>query len=153
MRSESDLLRLVGLHPPEKVITMTLWRIDNRLEMIKIKLGKWPVRDDAGIIETNPRYRPWRGLSVDYSTARIQFIDTIPIDSGRVLVTKVVEDSPSHAARLQPGNFISHVNDIAIQSPAEFHAAVKAASGTVALTLTDSGAMSEITSRVVLVHE
>ena len=120
-------MRLIGLNPPETVVQATLWR-NNRLETVKIKLGKWPVNDDAGIIETKPRFPPWRGLLVDFPTARHRAIDQRNFGSRRVLVTKVIDNTPGHAARLEPGNFITHVNKIAVQSPAEFHAAVKGAS-------------------------
>ena len=136
VRCVADLMRMVGLHPPESEIDVTLWRTTQRLETVRIRLGKWPVRDDEGIIETNPRYASWRGLSVDYATARSRFGENFATsDTRKVLVTKVLENSPAHAALLQPGNFITHVNNVAVQSPAEFHAEVKAANGTVALKL------------------
>ncbi len=135
VRSVMDLMRMVGLHPPDQEIDVTVWRNRTaRLDTVRIKLGKWPVRDDEGIIETNPRYAPWRGLSVDYPTARNRFIEGLP-DHRLVLVTRVKPNSPSDAVRLEPGNFITHVNNISVQTPAEFHAVVKAAVGPVTLRL------------------
>lgn len=152
VRSVADLMRLVGLHAPDTEIDITLWKTNNRLETVRIRLGKWPVRDDEGIIETNPRYAPWRGLSVDFPTARQRFAYPPPPDYHRVLVTKVLENSPAHAAHLQPGDFITHVDNVAVQSPAEFLAAVKAATGAVALKLEDSGGGTR-GSRIVFVRE
>ena len=134
VRCVSDLMRMVGMHPPDSEIDVTLWRTSQRrLETVRIRLGKWPVRDDEGIIETNPRYAPWRGLSVDFQTARQPVYRPPQLehrsDARRVLVTKVLENSPCHSAHLQPGNFITHVDNVAVQSPAEFYAAVKGAFG------------------------
>lgn len=134
-----DLMRLVGLHAPEAEIELLVWR-QRRSDPfpVKVKLGKWPVSDDEGIIETNPRFAPWRGLSVDYPTGRAKYSsDQNPPPPYRraVLVIKVANDSAAHAAGLQPGNFISHVNKIAVQTPSEFHAAIKSASGPVTLRL------------------
>ncbi len=149
VRSVADLMRMVGLHPPDQEIEITVLRSLKRydvarLETVRIKLGKWPVQDDEGIIETNPRYSPWRGLSVDYPTARGRLLDLSRFgemspssDFRRVLVTKVIENSPAHDARLEPGNFITHVNNTPVKNPAEFHAAVKLASGPVSLTLSE----------------
>ncbi|WP_010587024.1 trypsin-like peptidase domain-containing protein [Schlesneria paludicola] len=133
--STSDLVRMVGLHPPDSEIDLTLWRRGRqRLESVKVKLAKWPVRDEEGIVETVPRYAPWRGLSVDYSTAR-QRGETLVYQ--RVLVMKVAEGSPAQAARLQPGTFITHVNNNPVRTPAEFYEAVKKTQGIVTLKLSE----------------
>lgn len=135
---ESDLMRLVGLHAPETEIEVVVWRRGREgLLTMKVKLGKWPVLDDEGIIETAPRFAPWRGITVDHPTGRAKFSSEPSVSYRRaVVITKVIADSPAVAARLQPGDFISHVNKVAVQSPAEFHAAVKAAgSGPITLRL------------------
>ena len=139
--SSSDLMRQVGLHAPGKDIHLTVWRSTARvphLETLKVKLGKWPVRDAEGIIETNPRFAPWRGLSVDYPTAREMLRDREEsFDFRHVLVTRVKPNSPAESVHLEPGNFITHVNNTAVQTPAEFHAAVKGLNGPVTLKLHD----------------
>ena len=136
--SDSDLMRLVGLHAPETELEVLVWRRgrDNPFS-VKVKLGKWPVLDDEGIIETSPRFTPWRGISVDHPTGRARFSSEPGAPYRRaVVVTKVINESPAVSAGLQPGDFISHVNKLAVQSPAEFHAAVKAAgSGPITLRL------------------
>ena len=137
--SEQDLMRLVGLHAPEAEIELLVWR-KNHVEPfpVKVKLGKWPVADDEGIIETNPRFAPWRGLSVDYPTSRLKWSsdrDGPPPYRRAVLVIKVAEESAALAAGLQPGTFISHVNKVPVQTPTEFHAAVRSATGPVTLRL------------------
>ena len=137
--SEHDLMRLVGLHAPDTEIELLVWR-DRRGEPfpIKVKLGKWPVADDEGIIETNPRFAPWRGLSVDYPTGRAKYSTrdfTQPPYRRAVVVIKVADETAAHAAGLQPGTFISHVNKTPVQTPAEFHAAIQSATGPVTLRL------------------
>lgn len=137
--SEQDLMRLVGLHAPEAEIELLVWRRNHAEPFpVKVKLGKWPVTDDEGIIETNPRFAPWRGLSVDFPTSRLKWSsdrDGAPPYRRAVLVIKVAEETAAHAAGLQPGTFISHVNKVPVQTPTEFHAAIKSAIGPVTLRL------------------
>jgi serine protease Do len=137
VRSVADLMRLVGLHSPDSEIDVTLWRrAQRRLDTVRVRLGKWPVQDDEGIIETNPRYAAWRGLSIDFATARGRFrADMHGADVARVLITKVADNSPGRTALLEPGDFITHVGNVPVQSPAEFYAAVKGLTGTVSLRL------------------
>lgn len=133
--STSDLVRMVGLHPPDSEIELTLWRRSRqRLETVKVKLAKWPVRDEEGIVETVPRYAPWRGLSVDYSTAR-QRGEALVYQ--RVLIMKVADGSPAQAARLEPGAFITHVNNAPVRTPAEFYDAARKGQGVVTLKLSE----------------
>ena len=137
--SEHDLMRLVGLHAPDTEIELLVWR-ERRVEPfpVKVKLGKWPVADDEGIIETNPRFAPWRGLSVDYPTGRAKYSSRDfpqPPYRRAVVVIKVADETAAHAAGLQPGAFISHVNKTPVQTPAEFHAAIQSATGPVTLRL------------------
>ncbi|MEK6261691.1 MAG: trypsin-like peptidase domain-containing protein [Planctomycetota bacterium] len=152
--SEQDLMRLVGLHAPETEIELMVWR-RGHLEPfpIKVKLGKWPVADDEGIIETTPRFVPWRGLSVDYPTGREKYSkkEFEPLTYRRaVVVIKVADESPTHVAGLQPGNFITHVNKVPVQTPTEFHAAIKSATGPVTLRL-HADRLGEV--RTVIVRE
>ncbi len=137
--SFADLMRLVGLHPPGTEIELTVWRRAVRVphqDIIRVKLGKWPVQDAEGVIETNPRYAPWRGLTVDYPTGREMLRDREEsYDFRHVVVTKVAPNSPAEVAKLEPGTFITHVNNKRVQTPAEFHAAVKGLTGLVKLRL------------------
>ncbi|HEY0980556.1 trypsin-like peptidase domain-containing protein [Schlesneria sp.] len=134
--SRTDLFRLVGLYAPGTEIDVSIWREGTRPNRfdVKVKLGKWPVLDDEGIIETNPRHEPWRGITVDYPTGIDRLRDPM-VDMRRVLVTRVDPDSPGDTARLQVGNFITHVNKTPVHTPAEFHAAVRNLSGPVTIRL------------------
>lgn len=141
--SDYDLMRLVGQYPPEAEVDILVWRQQRRGEpfTVRVKLGKWPVQDDLAeaIVATTPRFAPWRGLTVDYPTARAKYSSDRLEGSGpyrrAVVVLNVADDSPARAAELQPGDFISHVNRTPVQTPAEFHNAVKAATGPVTLRL------------------
>ena len=137
--SHYDLMRVVGLHAPESEVELSICHTgQHEPSTIKVRLGKWPVQDDEGIIETKPRFAPWRGLSVDYPTGRGKYLKEerfSAIYRHAVIVTKIAEDSAARTAGLQPGNFISHVNKTAVQTPTEFHAAIKSATGPVTLRL------------------
>ena len=148
--STADLVRMVGLHPPDSEIELTLWRRGRqRLESVKVKLAKWPVRDEEGIVETVARYAPWRGLTVDYSTAR-QRGDSLVYQ--RVLIMKVAEGSSAQVARLESGTYITHVNNTPVRTPAEFYAAVRKVQGIVTLKLSEESPGSGA-ARVVQIRE
>jgi serine protease Do len=123
-RSELDLMRLATLHPPETPVPVLLVRGGAELTL-KVKLGKWPVSDEEGIVASVRRHPLWRGLAVDYPTGRKRFFESVREVPAAVVITEVVPDSPSHTARLQPGEFITHVNNTPVKTPAEFAEAVK----------------------------
>lgn len=135
--SDHDLMRTVGLHAPESEVEVAIWRKDRGRIVLTTKLGKWPVMDDEGIIETVPRHAPWRGLSVDYPTGRRKY----HLDDDRyrraVVITRVAPDSPAQSAGLQPGLFISEVNRVAVQTPGQFAEATKGLKGPVEVRLYD----------------
>jgi serine protease Do len=79
----------------------------------------------------------WRGLAVDYSSARHNAVAGDPRVLAAVLVTEVAPNSPAQAALLEPGVFITHVNRQAVRTPAAFAEAVRGARGPVTLTLYD----------------
>ncbi len=133
--TELDLMRQVTLHPPETLVRLKVFRPSNRAELtLTAKLGKWPVRDDEGIVASQ-RKPLWRGLGVDYPTARQRLVASQVAIPAAVLVTDVREDSPAEQAGLQPGDFVVQVNRTPVRTPAEFAAAVKQATGNVTLRL------------------
>lgn len=133
--TELDLMRQVTLHPPETAVKLTVYRPSTRAELtLTAKLGKWPVRDDEGIVASQRRPL-WRGLGIDYPTARQRFVASQVAIPAAVLVTEVREDSPADQAGLQAGDFVVQVNRTPVRTPAEFAAAVKQATGNVTLRL------------------
>ncbi len=134
--NELDLMRQVTLHPPESLIRLTIYRPGNGAELtLTAKLGKWPVRDDEGIVASQRRQPLWRGLGVDFPTARQRFVVSTSAIPAAVLVTDVKDDSPADQAGLQPGDFVVQVNRTPVRTPAEFAAAIKQATGNVTLRL------------------
>ncbi|MDZ4684494.1 MAG: trypsin-like peptidase domain-containing protein [Planctomycetaceae bacterium] len=134
--SDLDLMRQVTLHPPGTTIRMTISRPRTADELtLNVKLGKWPVSDAEGVIATQRKHPLWRGLAVDYSTARLKFLTQDLQIMSAVLVTDVQPNTPAQAALLEPGVFITHVNRQLVRTPAEFAEAVRAAKGPVTLSL------------------
>lgn len=136
IQNKADLMREVGLAGPGVEVDVLVWRPSQAKELtLRVKLAKWPVVDDSGIVETVPRHAPWRGLQLDYAMARRGLLPPQGIILRGVLITAVQPGSPAQEAQLEPGQHITHVNRIPISSPAEFQAAVRTANGNVALTL------------------
>lgn len=134
IHSEYDLMRIVGLKPPDSSVDIMVWRQSlGKTLHLTAKLGKWPVKDEDEIIETVPRYSPWRGISVDYPTGRAKFHN--PRDPYRRAVVVTKAEGAAEAAGIQPGRFIAEVNRVPVQTPAEFAAATKSLKGPVELRL------------------
>jgi serine protease Do len=137
--TQFDLMRVVGLHPPGSEVAIEIWRSDRGRFVVKAILGKWPIPEDEGIIETTPRFAPWRGISVDYPTGRGKYHHTTDPFRRAVVVTKVARDSAAQRAEIQPGVFITEVNRIPVQTPGEFAEATKSVRGPVELRLYEGG--------------
>lgn len=121
-----DLLREVGLLGPGVFAELTIWRAAERRELrTQAELGKWPLSDEETLIATEQRHPEWRGLRVDYPTARAKYMNwpeqRYP---SAVVVTSVAAQSSAADGHLQEGDFITHVEQQPIHTPAEFHATV-----------------------------
>lgn len=121
-----DLLREVGLLGPGAVAKLTLWRPSERRELsAEAELGKWPLADEEALVVSQQRHPEWRGLRVDYPTARAKYMNwpeqRYP---AAVVVTSVAPQSRAADNNLQEGDFITHVEQQPIHAPADFHAAV-----------------------------
>ena len=131
-----DLMREVAFLEPESPMRVQVWRESENTELqVNVTLGKWPVRDDAAIVETNPRRESWRGLTIDYPTGRYRFLPYPPRCNDAVLVTKVAAASPGDLAELHAGDFVTHVDGKSVRTPAEFHAAIQELDGEVTLSV------------------
>lgn len=134
--SELELMRQVTLHPPDTIVKLTVLRgMRPEPQTIAVKLGKWPASEDDAIIATQERYPAWRGMSIDYPTARHKFLGIPPRLEMAVLVREVLPESAAARAGIEPGIFISYVNRTAVRTPQEFQDAIKGSSGPVSLTL------------------
>ena len=121
-----DLLREVGLLGPGIFAELTVWRAAERRELrVQAELGKWPLSDEETLIATEQRHPDWRGLRVDYPTSRAKYMNwpeqRYP---SAVVVTSVAPQSSAADGNLQEGDFITHVEQQPIHTPAEFHAVV-----------------------------
>jgi serine protease Do len=139
MLNKNDLMRVVGLIGPDATAVLRVWRERPVKEFvtISVKLGKWPVADDEGIIATNVRHAAWRGLSVDYCTGRERYLSE-PLRYYRaVVVTETPSTGEAGDLKIKRGDLISHVNGTPVTTPAEFYRAAEKVEGEVTLTLVD----------------
>ncbi len=121
-----DLLREVGLLGPGGIAALTVWRETDRRELtLHAELGKWPLSDEESLIATQPRFPEWRGLRVDYPTARAKYMNwpeqRYP---SAVVITSVAKDSAAAKLELQEGDFITHIDNKPVRTPDEFQAVV-----------------------------
>ena len=121
-----DLLREVGLLGPAAIAELTLWRESERREVtLQAELGKWPLNDEEALVVTQQRHPEWRGLRVDYPTARAKFMNwpeqRYP---SAVVVTSVAPQSSAADAELREGDFITQIDSLPVRTPDEFDAAV-----------------------------
>lgn len=136
VRSRVDLMRLVGQLPPETTARLRIWRPRAQSELSPaVRLAKWPVFDDEGIIATVPRYPDWRGIAVDYSTGRKKYFDWPHEFNDAVVITKVAPGSRAQTAGLREGEFIAAANGRPVGTPSEFQSAIAGQTGDVVLEL------------------
>lgn len=135
--SRVDLTREIGKIPPGEQVELTVRRYGNEPQKVMVELAKWPVIDDDGIIATKRRYPPWRGLTIDFSTARHRYVEPQKPFPQAVLITEVVPGSPAAAAGLVAGNLVVQVNSTPVHSPAQFREVIAEIAGEVTLMLSD----------------
>ena len=136
----ADLMLRIGLLGPDASARLEIWRPSRNERSEKtVRLGKWPVYDDTSIIAPHPRHPVWRGIRVDYPTARRRYMPTDPLSRypRAVVVTAVDESEPAFQAGLRVGDFIAHVAGLPVQTPLEFSTAVDGKTEAVKLELLD----------------
>lgn len=142
VQNRSDLMRVVGMLGPEVTANVRVYRERSsrpqREHQLSIRLGKWPVVDESGIISTASRREKWRGISIDYSTGRQRHMVWGQSRYYRaVVVTKVESSEVGAKAELAPGDLIARVNGAPVTTPNEFDKVVRGMEGDVQLELTD----------------
>ena len=142
---EIDLMRRLGALPPGETVNLTFRRgaregQSGREGQLTVRLSK------KRITSARPGYAEvldplWRGMKVEYATASAVFHNhSRDLDpEGCVAVVEVERDSAAWKAGLRPGTFISHVGDIRVTTPIEFHRAVDSKPGAVLMRLTAVG--------------
>lgn len=132
---QSDLFREIGLVAPGELAHIRAYR-NGRDIALRVKVGKWPVDDDEGIIASEERFPVWRGLHVDWPTSRKGGFDQDKPYPQAVYVRKVEANTPG--SQIEAGQFITSINSQRVKTPAEFNdAAQKAGRGAVVVRLAD----------------
>lgn len=130
-----ELVLKVGQYPVDAKLPVKFQRNRRPLEL-SIELTKFPIRGEKVI--TDPA-SAWRGLRIDYSTTRPEDLERATrmtnVRDGAVVITSVDPNTAGAAARLEPGTFITQINETRVHNPKEFRAATLAQSGTVKLTV------------------
>lgn len=148
LRSSNDLFREIGLAGPGNQVNLAVIRQaaggqKPRHLSVSVRLDKWPVVNDQDLVATVPRREPWRGLLVDYATARARYLTAQlnPYPQGVVVLS--AEEPLGGEKKLEAGDFIVAVNEQEVMDPDEFYALVRDAEA-VNLRLSDG---REITVR------
>ena len=118
IRKTGDLPHVVGIAPAGTVATVKIWR-DRKEKIVSIKLGELP--EDTSRLATNkpaiPAVDNPLGLLVaalDVATQRELGV------SGGVIVRQVVPDSPADAAGLIPGDVVTSLGGVAVNTVDDF---------------------------------
>jgi serine protease Do len=131
-----DLMLNIGRLPAGRMTHITVERNGRVLER-DVVLAKFPVQGKTIITKPAPS---WRGLTVDYATALIEYQSRVnygdaPLEPC-VIARDVVEGSPAWEAGLRRGTLISHVGNLKVETPEEFQKAVAGKGADVVLRLT-----------------
>lgn len=118
---KDDVLREIGLVAPGEVAHIRAFRNGRDVDL-KVRVGKWPVGGE-GIIAAETRFPAWRGLHIDWPTARLGGFDQQAPYPRAVYVRKV----KAGAGQVEAGQLIVSVNSTRVETPTQFHAAVKKA--------------------------
>lgn len=117
-----DLMREVGKAGAGNEVKLQILRGRKPRELtLTVKLGKWPVADDEGIVQTQYRYPAWRGLRIDYPTARSKYTFSPFSYPPAVVVTHVAPESPAEKVGIKEGTFISQINNKTVETPQSFY--------------------------------
>ena len=138
--SDIDLIREIGWLGPDAIANLTVLRPDGgQVLTLACRLGKWPVYDESLSITTRERHPVWRGLHLDYPTARKRYLSANPLLSfpQGVVITRVDPGSRADEAGLREGDFILSAEGRSLLSPADFAAAVTDPTSAVTLELAD----------------
>lgn len=133
---EDDLFREVGLMGPGTVANMRIMRGDREMTL-RVRLGKWPTTETEQSVFVKQRVPEWRGLKIDWPTARQRYVDYDKPYPQAVVVTSVTSGTPSHEAGIREEDLIASVNDRAVETPAEFAEAIRSLTGDVQLKTHD----------------
>lgn len=149
IHGQEDLTREINKHGPDARVRLTVWGRTGSgttgdsaygTSIREVTLAKWGAYDEDSIIATNYRYPPWRGLVVDYSTARNKHNGDIKQQKESafpkgVLVLKLLPPMDANQTDIVEGNRILRVNGTPVATPHDFLRVVRDLKGNVTLHL------------------
>jgi serine protease Do len=149
IHEQEDLTREINKYGPDARVRLTVWGRNGNGTMgessygtaiREVTLAKWGAYDEDSIIATNYRYPPWRGLVVDYSTARNKHNGDIRQQKESafpkgVLILKLLPPMDANQTDIVEGNRILRVNDTSVATPHDFLRVVRDLKGNVTLYL------------------
>ncbi|HEY1599641.1 MAG TPA: trypsin-like peptidase domain-containing protein [Pirellulales bacterium] len=148
IRDGDDLMLNIGRLPAGSPARITLERGGHVFQR-EVSLAKFPVQGKVVVTKPAPS---WRGLTVDYATALLEY--QARVNSGDaplepcVIVREVAYESPAWESGLRRGMLISHVGNVRVETPDEFEAAVAAKDDDLALRVVGGqGKLDTITVR------
>ena len=141
---ESDLFWRIGILPPGSTAELRLVRgnfSDSNVAVIDAQatVSKKYVNTIRKPIIT-AELPNWRGMRVDYATASPVFSQMVNRPAADSLyVVDVVEDSAAWRADIRAGQFVTHIGDVKVATPAAFDSSVRDVPGAVTLHVTIDG--------------
>ncbi|MEE2736614.1 MAG: trypsin-like peptidase domain-containing protein [Planctomycetota bacterium] len=115
-----DLTFIVGTLPVGRLVPVEILREGKSFQQSVI-LGKFPMRERNRVIATVKR-KLWRGVRVDYATARYEIMSRQPLpQQGSVLVIHVEPGSIAETTGLKENDLITHVFGQTVRTPEEFY--------------------------------
>lgn len=137
----ADMIRELSKLPADAQVVLSVERTRGKQTVtlpITVQLAKKYIEGPPGPYgqATDP---PWRGLSLDHVTATAQFASRVSTNQEAlaIAIVSVETDSPAWKAGLRPGDWISHVADQRVGSPADFYRLVARLTGPVTLRKID----------------
>ncbi len=137
---KQDLIREVGRFAPGTEVEFDVYRPHERRRLtVRIRLGKWPVENETDIVAPSTRHPDWRGLRVDFPTARRRHFGKPYVFHDAVLLVAVAPETKATPRQgegeLREGAFVTHVNGQPVSTPAEFARITGNVDGTAVLRL------------------
>lgn len=129
------LMLQIGKQPAGKPTIVSIEH-DGRVTTKTVTLAKYEVRGKN--IVTSPR-PTWRGMHVDFPSSHPeldpQFNQGLRLAAPCVLVVEIDANSKAWAAGIRRGMLITHIDNVAVESPDEFTAQAAKTRGTVELRI------------------
>jgi serine protease Do len=135
--TDVDALMLqIGRQPAGNATTITVEKMGGREFTVPVTLAKYEVRGEGIFTAPVPA---WRGVQVDYPSAHMRLEQAkrmeLRFDGPAVLVTDVETASSAWEAGLRKDVFVTHVQNVAVETPREFFTEASRHHGPVELRL------------------